>query len=65
MSAAEKIPPEELAVSAEECAELWGMSKEYWLRTIACQPGFPSRIARKPATWIVGEVLEWRRSHRA
>lgn len=57
-----KIPPEEQAISAEECAQLWCMSRDYWLRTIACLPDFPKTIAR--STWIVGEVLEWRREHR-
>lgn len=46
MSVAEKLPPEELALSASECAELWGMSQEWWLRTVACRPGFPLELAR-------------------
>lgn len=63
MGAAEKIPPDELAISAEEACKLWNMTREYWLRTIACKPTFPKPIAK--GTWIVGEVLVWRREHRA
>ena len=65
MSVAEKLPPEELALSASECAELWGMSQEWWLRTVACRQGFHEQISRKPAAWIAVEVLEYRRTHRA
>ena len=61
-SAALKIPPEEQAICADECAGLWRMSRDYWLRTIACLPGFPRPIAK--GTWIVGEVLAFRREHR-
>lgn len=64
MGAAEKlIPPEEAAITAAEASALWAMSKDYWLRSIACKPGFPRPIAK--GVWIVGEVLEWRREHRA
>lgn len=64
MGAALKIPDHELPANTEDCAKLWGMSPDYWLRTIACKPTFPKRIARRPATWIIGEVLEWRRNNR-
>lgn len=64
MGAAEKIPFEEQAITGEECAKLWGMSMNYWLRTVACKPTFPKRLGRRPATWIIGEVLEWRRNNR-
>lgn len=62
MSAAEKLTPDQLPLTTEECAELWSMSKEWWLRTIACKPGFPRPIAK--GVWIAGEVLEYRRDHR-
>lgn len=65
MTAAQKLPPHELALTAAECADLWAMSPEWWLRTVACHPDFPERISRKPAAWIAGEVLEYRRTHRA
>ena len=59
-----KIPWQELAMNAEECAELFGMTAEYFLRAVACKPTFPVRLTRKPATWKAGEVIEWRDSHR-
>ncbi len=65
MSAAEKIPWTELALNAEECAALWGISADRFLRTYACLPTFPVRIHRKPAAWKAGEVIEWRDKNRA
>ena len=64
MSAAEKIPWTELAITAEECAELWGVSKDQFLQRVACRPGFPSRLTFKPATWRAGEVVEYRNENR-
>lgn len=64
MGAAEKIPWTELAMSAEDCAELWGMSADHWLRTVACRPGFPVRLTKKPATWKAGEVVAYRDANR-
>lgn len=64
MSAAEKIPYELLALTSEECAQLWGVSVDYFLRTIACRPGFPARVGNRPATWIAGEVLAYRDANR-
>lgn len=64
MSAAEKIPWTELAMTADECAELWAISKEHFLETVACRPGFPVRLTRKPATWKAGEVIEYRDQNR-
>lgn len=65
MSAAEKIPWHELAMTADECAELWGLTKEHWLSTIACGPDFPKRLTMRPATWKAGEVVEYRNANRA
>ncbi len=65
MSAAEKIPWTELAMSADECAQLWGISADRFLRTYACLPTFPLRVHRKPAAWKAGEVIEWRDKNRA
>lgn len=62
MGAAEKLPADELAITSDECAELWAMSREWWLRTIACKPGFPRPIAK--GVWIAGEVLAYRRENR-
>lgn len=64
MSAAEKIPWTELAMTADECAELWGVSKDHFLQRVACRPGFPSRLTFKPATWRAGEVVEYRNENR-
>ena len=64
MGAAEKIPWQELAMTADECGELFGVSAEHFLRTYACKPGFPVRVTRKPATWKAGEVIAYRDSHR-
>jgi predicted DNA-binding transcriptional regulator AlpA len=60
-----EIPYRELAIDAEKAAALFGVTKEWFLRTIACQPSFPERVNLRPATWITGEVLDWRDSHRA
>jgi len=59
-----KIPWSELPLNAAECAELWAISKEYFLETVACRPGFPVRLTRKPATWKAGEVIEYRDQNR-
>jgi hypothetical protein len=64
MSAAEKIPWQELAMNADECGELWGISGKQFLATIACLPDFPARLTYKPATWKAGEVVEYRNEHR-
>jgi hypothetical protein len=64
MSAAEKIPWTELAMTADECAELWGVSKDHFLQRVACKPGFPARLTFKPATWRAGEVVEYRNENR-
>lgn len=64
MGAAEKIPWTELAMTADECAELWGLTKEHFLASVACKPGFPDRLTFKPATWRAGEVVEYRNENR-
>lgn len=65
MGAAEKIPWTELALNAKDCGELWEVTPEHFLATIACLPTFPERIGLKPATWKAGEVIEWRDRNRA
>lgn len=65
MSAVEKLPWQELPLTAEECGQVWEISGEWFLQTIASQPGFPERLTYKPATWRAGEVLEWRNLNRA
>lgn len=64
MSAAEKIPWDQLPLNAEECAALWGVGKEHFLEAIASRPGFPQRVNLKPAAWLAGEVVEYRNRHR-
>lgn len=65
MAVAEKVPWQELSLTADDCAELWGKCKDVFLREIACQPGFPERLTYRPATWKAGEVLEYRNTNRA
>lgn len=60
-----RIPWREEAIGAVDAAKLFGLSRDRFLRNIACQPTFPRRVNRKPATWIVGEVLDWRDRNRA
>ncbi len=64
MSAVEKLPWTELAMTADECGELWGITGAHFLETVACRPGFPDRLTRKPATWKAGEVVEYRDANR-
>lgn len=65
MSEPDFIPYRERAIGAEQAARLFGLSRERFLRNVACQPSFPRRVNLRPATWIVGEVLDWREDHRA
>lgn len=65
MSAAENIPYELRAIGAEEVGALLGMAPRTVLETIACKPDFPVRLTLRPATWVAGEVLEWREANRA
>jgi hypothetical protein len=64
MGAAEKIPWQELPLNAKDCAELWEVSADHFLATIACLPDFPERLTYKPATWRAGEVIEYRNTNR-
>lgn len=65
MGAAAKLPWQELALTADDCAELWGLSKDHFLATVASRPGFPARVQYRPALWVAGEVIEWRNANRA
>lgn len=64
MSAAEKIPFEEMALNADEVGMLFGLKGRTVLESLACQPSFPGRLTIRPATWKASEVLEWREQHR-
>lgn len=60
-----KIPFELRAIGAEEVGELLGLAARTVLETVACRPDFPVRLTMRPATWVAGEVLEWRDQNRA
>lgn len=64
MTIADKIPWQELPLTAHECGELFGVTGEHFLATVACRPDFPARVTYKPATWLAGEVVEYRNEHR-
>lgn len=59
MGAAEKLPWQELSMTADECAELWAMTPEHFLATVACKPGFPGRRNYRPAAWRAGDVIDY------
>lgn len=65
MGAAEKIPFELQAIDAETVGLLLGQSARTVLENIACRPDFPKRVSLRPASWVAGEVLEWRETARA
>jgi predicted DNA-binding transcriptional regulator AlpA len=64
VSAVEKIPFEELALSAEEVGHILGKSHRTVLEKLACQPDFPKRISIRPASWRAGDILEYRDANR-
>lgn len=64
MSAAEIIPFELRAIGASEVGQLLGLAPRTVLETIACRPDFPRRLTMRPATWVAGEVVEWRDANR-
>lgn len=61
----ESIPFELRAINAEQVGALLGLAPRTVLETVACRPDFPVRLTMRPATWIAGEVLEWRQGNRA
>lgn len=64
MSAAENIPWHLRAISAEEVGQLLGLAPRTVLETVACRPDFPTRLTMRPASWVAGEVVEWRDANR-
>lgn len=64
MSAVAQIPFELRAINAEEVGGLLGLAARTVLETVACRPDFPVRVSMRPATWVAGEVLEWREANR-
>lgn len=65
MGAAENIPYALRAIGAEEVGALLGLAPRTVLETVACRPDFPVRLTIRPATWVAGEVLDWREANRA
>lgn len=60
MSAAEKIPFEELALNAEEAGAILGCGARQVLERHACRPEFPPRLSLRPATWRAGDIIQYR-----
>lgn len=60
MSAAEKIPYEELAIGAEEVGAILGKEARTVLERMACLPDFPPRVSLRPAKWRAGDILAYR-----
>lgn len=58
------VPWELRAIGAADVGVLLGLSPRAVLETVACRPDFPVRLTMRPATWVAGEVLKWRDSHR-
>lgn len=65
MSTSSEIPWHLRAIGAADVAALLGCAPRTVLESIACRPDFPRRLSARPATWVAGEVLEWRDRHRA
>ena len=65
MGAAENIPYALRAIGAEEVGALLGLAPRTVLETVACRPDVPVRLTIRPATWVAGEVLDWREANRA
>ena len=61
----ETVPFELRAIGAEEVGQLLGCSPRTVLEIHACKPAFPTRVSLRPATWVAGEVLQYRDKFRA
>jgi len=64
MTAVENIPYHLRAIGAEEVGGLIGCAARTVLESYACRPDFPRRLTSKPATWVAGEIIEWRDANR-
>ena len=60
----ERIPWQQQAIGAGGVGLLLGIAPATVLQKVACLPDFPSRVSIRPATWVAGEVLEWRDRNR-
>lgn len=67
MSAAERIPFEQLALDAEEVGALLGQERRYVLERLAPLPGFPAPCSMQgqQKRWLAGDILAWREANRA
>lgn len=61
----DSIPFELRAIDAAAVGQLLGCGARTVLEVHACKPDFPMRISMRPATWIAGEVLEYRKRQQA
>lgn len=59
------VPWELRAINAEAVGQLLGLAPRTVLETVACRPDFPVRLTMRPASWVAGEVIEWRDRNRA
>lgn len=57
-----QLAPEQLAVTAEEAAPLFGCSARQVVDRLSKSPGFPRPVCRRPLAWILGDVLAYRAS---
>ena len=64
MRTEERIPWEQQAIGAGGVGLLLGIAPATVLQKVACLPDFPHRVSIRPATWVAGEVLEWRDRNR-
>jgi len=55
------IPFDYLLWSAEDCAEYFGISKDYFLRKKRNQPGFPNPVSEdnEQPRWSAKSVAAW------
>ena len=60
----ERIPWQQQAIGAGGVGLLLGIAPATVLQKVARLPDFPSRVSIRPATWVAGEVLEWRDRNR-
>lgn len=55
-----QIPFELRAIHVAEVAALLGLAPRTVLENVASRPDFPKRVSLRPASWIAGDILEWR-----
>lgn len=65
MEGTSTIPWQQRAIDASDVGLLLGLAPRTVLEKVACRPDFPVRLTVRPATWVAGEILEWRDANRA